>query len=178
MRNIKPLIVIIIAFIHLSTSCKKEICEGDVPEINFESFDNRYKKKTTGKDSLAILNISFKDCNGDIGLDDTEDGSNLYIGYRVKKNGKFQVDLIDKYVDTTINGVFIEDYYVGSDTIKYDVKIPPLTPTGNNKAIKGDIEVEISVERAGDTVKYIFYLVDQDSNRSNIDSTSVIILNH
>ena len=52
-------------------------------------------------------------------------------------------------------------------------RIPVLTPTGKNKALKGNISVTIEpsyynpISPDSDTIKYIITLVDRDFNESN-----------
>ena len=55
-------------------------------------------------------------------------------------------------------------------------RIPPLDREGQNKTLKGEINVEIEYYTVDyDTLKYTFYLMDRSFNRSNVDTTTEII---
>jgi hypothetical protein len=119
------------------------------------------------QDSGKII-VSFTDGDGDIGLnegDTTGDFAprsifhhNLFIEYYEK--------------DDVLGWVRGKDI-VGND-ISFLYRIPFLTPNGNNKALKGSIEVSIEpyyfnpLSSQSDTIKYLIKLVDRDLNESNI----------
>jgi hypothetical protein len=151
-------------FLALS-SCMKKETYPDVPEIAFQSFTTQFDTGLYAK--RGFLTISFKDGNGDIGLrtDQTSppfDSGSIYyynyiIDYYEKQHGKFvKIDLDPSY----------------------NARIPYLTPTDPNKAIKGIIVDTLILNPIPvyDTVKFKFYIYDRALNKSNVDSTPPIIL--
>ena len=59
-------------------------------------------------------------------------------------------------------------------------RIPDITPKGQNKTLKGEIDVEIWIIPASlyDTIVYEIYLVDRALNLSNIVTSPAIVLNN
>lgn len=59
-------------------------------------------------------------------------------------------------------------------------RIPDITPTGQNKTLTGEIDVEIWIIPASlyDTIVYEIYLVDRALNQSNIVMAPAIVLNN
>ncbi|MBX2973119.1 MAG: hypothetical protein KF797_08450 [Flavobacteriales bacterium] len=134
----------------------------NTPAIKFKSFE-------FFGDS-ASLTISFTDGDGDIGLNASDNAPpydtssiyyyNLFLEHSEKVNGEWQV--------------------VGfRDPIFY--RIPRITPTGQNKALEGEIAVAIDpfplfITGNSDTVRYSIEMVDRALNRSNKVYTNDIIV--
>ena len=132
------------------------------PRITFDSFE-------FFGDS-ASLTISFTDGDGDIGLGASDVAPpydtaseyyyNLFLGYSEKLNGE--------WVDVDFE-----------EPISY--RIPRITPTGQNKALEGEIAVAIDpfplfITGNSDTVRYSVVLVDRALNRSNEVNTGEILV--
>ena len=148
-------------------SCLKPATFPIEPAIKYESF-------SATQDS-GLLVISFTDGDGDIGLteaDTTGDFApssiyhhNLFIEYYEK--------------DDALGWVRGKDIS-GSD-ITFLYRIPYLTPNGNNKALKGNIEVTIEpsyynpLSSQSDTIMYKIKLVDRNLNESNVVESPEII---
>jgi len=91
-----------IAFILLSSvilvqvSCKKKENFSDIPYIEFVSFAKI--QTSTGVDDKGILEFSFTDGDGDIGLHNWDTVApydyNLFISYFEKQNGEFKEVII------------------------------------------------------------------------------------
>jgi hypothetical protein len=149
----------------LLSSCMKKETYPDIPQIAYQSFITQFDTGIYAK--RGFLTISFKDGNGDIGLrtDQTgppfDSGSIYYYNY-----------IIDYYEKQ--NGTFVK---VDLDP-SYNARIPYLTPTDLNKAIKGIIVDTLLLNPLPvyDTVKFKFYIYDRALNKSNVDSTPPIIL--
>lgn len=152
------------------TSCLKTEEFPPQPSIAFKSFEQF-------ADS-AVITIGFTDGDGDIGLgqdqtDPPHDTSsyyyyNYYLEYFLKENGS----------------------WVLKDTIGH--RIPVITPTGQNKALEGEIARRFeAVQIPGfespwyanlddadenDTVRFECLIIDRALNVSNKVSTGEIVL--
>jgi len=149
----------------LFTSCIKKETFPDIPEIaylGFTSLPDSGKAVTTG-----ILTISFKDGNGDIGLNpgDTLPPFN--------KNGNYYYNYVIDYYEKQM-GTYVK---ITLDP-PYNARIPYLTPDDPNKSIKGYIvdTLQLNPKPLYDTIKFKFYIYDRALNKSNVDSTPPIIL--
>ena len=138
------------------TSCIKSSCDNPVPEITYTDFIQY------GKDS-AFLVISFKDCDGDIGLtakDSVGDYKyNLFLDYYEKQNG------IWKKLELAI-----PFYY----------RIPVLETEANVEALEGDISVNLgsfyyNMFSPYDTFRYDVTLKDRALNLSNSITTDFLV---
>ena len=147
MKNSAQLMMV---FVFLLSSCLGEIEKySPIPEVWFKEY--RYFDST--------LVIGFIDGDGDIGfsINDTINTSSLFLEYYLLNNS-----------DTVL-------YESENDSI--DFAIPFLeTPTGNNKTLKGDIEVNIGQDflinpEPIDSFLIRFYLIDRSLNESNADTT-------
>ncbi|MBL4651396.1 MAG: hypothetical protein JKY53_00825 [Flavobacteriales bacterium] len=137
------------------TSCTKTTCNEDIPTIGFSAFEQF-------DDNTAKLVITFKDCNGDIGLNqaDSIDPAyqyNLFMEYYEKQNGNW-VNL--------------------KPLIPYYYRIPVLYD-GSGNSIEGDIEITMgsyfNPNSGFDTIKYEIYILDRALNKSNAVETGDII---
>lgn len=131
------------------------------PRIKYESYESR-------PDS-AVLTISFTDGDGDIGLapGDTLEpfnpGSqwyyNFFVDYYKKLDGEWQLQEFP-----------LPLYY----------RIPVITPTGQNKALQGEIAVRISPQvlpqTSGDTVRFSVWIADRALHQSNTVFSEAIIV--
>jgi hypothetical protein len=147
-------------------SCKKPETYPVIPAIQFESFTKI--QNLTGKDEKGILKISFTDGDGDIGLapEDTlapyNSGSkyyyNFFIDYYEKQNGTYaKVNL----------------------PMTNNSRIPVITPDGETKSVKGDIEVVLFINNLlsdFDTIYYEASICDRALHVSNVIKTPDIII--
>lgn len=163
------------------TTCKKKEFFSEIPAIEYKG--HYFLLNALGKDSLVVLIFSFKDGDGNIGLNEADTmppfnpvidniGNsinpyyyNMYIDYLEFLDGEF------KYVTNPFS----------NDTLNFEYRIPSLTPDGRHLAIRGDIEVKVEASpypNAKDTVMYKFYIYDRALNKSNIiQSTPIAWLN-
>lgn len=164
--------IIIICIIIVAFSCKKIEVYPDEPSLSFIS--------VIVTDSTDILDNPIKhvkltfqviDGNGDIGLnvDDTI--------------GAFHRDSLYYY------NLFIREYEkIGDDFIEItdvefprNYRIPDLTPSGQVKTLKADITVEMEYRYSDanplpfNEFKYFYYLVDRGLNKSNTDTSTLVI---
>jgi hypothetical protein len=169
----------------LLSTCKKKEIYPSVPSIEYK--DATFYMASDGTDSLMVLTFSFKDGDGDIGLNQQDTNPpfqaardkynfptnpyyhNLHIDYYELIDNKYQQIIKDLDPDAT-PPVF--------DTLRYQYRIENITPDGRHKAIRGDIEVKIFPSPhfdAKDTVKYEFFIYDRALNKSNRASSPPIV---
>lgn len=165
--KVKITTILAFAFIFSITSCIQFQKFPPEPIIEFVSF---YKiPTTTGIDDQGTLTISFTDGDGDVGLDEDQteppfDTSsiyyyNIFIKYFEKQNGEY----VEVELTPSNNGRF-----------------PNLTPEGEQKALQGDISVDLYINNplsAFDTIRYEVYIVDRALNHSDTITTPDIIVN-
>jgi hypothetical protein len=139
-------------------SCRPESEYPDVPAIEYSKF-------------LAIgdngrITITFTDGDGDIGLRESDiqapfDTSSIYfnncfIAYEEKVNGQWQAGLDQQ-----------------GNPVEFKYRIPYVTPQGQNKALKGSIDITITpfyynpISIDSDTIRYRIKIVDRALHESN-----------
>lgn len=162
----KILLILVFSISAFLFSCREKVKYPVIPFIEYADFT---KIPTTNNiDDKGILKFSFTDGDGDIGLApaDTlfpfDPGSqwyyNLFIIYYEKQNG----------------------IYVAVDLpMTNNSRIPVITPEGENKSIKGDIEVELFINNptsSYDTICFDVQIADRALNLSNTIRTPDIVI--
>lgn len=131
-----------------------------------------YKEFKILQDSASLV-ISFTDGDGDVGLDPSDiqppfdpDGAyhnNLFVEYYKRENGEWQqVEFL----------------------LPLHYRIPRITPTGQNKTLKGEIAVALKPwpllpkppGSPADTIRFSIRMVDRALNESNLEYSEAIIL--
>lgn len=158
-QKIKYLIVLlVIAFVF---SCEDIEFSSEVPEISFKDF----------RIADTTLIFTFIDGDGDIGLEQSD------------TTGPFNPDSIYYY------NLFTELFkWQDTSFVQHEFKLPPNfrilripTPEGVNKTVNGDIEVKMKESfpvEPSDSFYYRFYIYDRALNKSNVDSTIPVRLQH
>jgi hypothetical protein len=158
---------IIVLSLVLLTGCPAPKVLPDIPMVEFQSFLLMEKSNPLGSKILTgILNFHFEDGDGDIGFNASGDSLNL------PDTLKYNLFLT---LHEKVNGVYrkIETSELKS---KPYYRIPPLDREGQNKTLRGEIEVEIEYYTIDyDTLKYSFYIMDRAFNHSNTDTTTEIV---
>lgn len=170
--QIAPFAVASLLIISVS-SCLKPVSYPDEPIL--ETID--YTKMG---DSLQ-LSLTFTDGDGDVGLnpdDTTGDYSpssyyhyNLYVEYYEMMEGTW----VKGTQDPSGNNSPL------ADTVNFSYRIKNLTPVGQNKTLKGTINVTIEPiaynpnSNHSDSVKYRVSLIDRALNISNTIETEVVV---
>ncbi len=171
--KLKPKIsfIFIIILILFTLSCSKKENFPDIPHIKYESFVKI--NNTLGYDDKGILEFSFTDGDGDIGLYSWETvppmDINLFISYFEKQNGEFKEVVLTYYNNET------QQY----DTINNNGRIPIINTSGESKAFKGKIEIELFINNYKsefDTIRFDAYIKDRALNQSNTISSPEIII--
>lgn len=152
--------------------CRKIEVYPDEPQITF--------KQVIVKDSSDILDNPVKyvkltfeiiDGDGDIGLDEGDTtgpfhrDSSYYYNLFIKEYEKIG----DQYMEVT-DVEFPRNY-----------RIPNLTPEGQNKTLKATVDIEMEYRYSAvnplpfKEFKYFFYLYDRALNKSNEDTSTLIV---
>lgn len=131
----------------------------------------------SGKDSFILLELYYRDGDGDVGLDpgDTmppfnaagDEFYNLKVWMLEKKNGKWVKP--------------INPLSIPPDTLNFHERIQRITPTGRAKWIEGMISLNVLAEPYGlkpDTVMVQARLTDRSLKRSALVSSDIIVLRH
>ena len=163
MRNIVPVIGIGML---LLASCNEIAPEyPDEPVIDYQTFSLFITvDELNNKTLVGQLSFEFTDGDGNVGLLPLPDSSGINLPDTVKYN--FFLQLYD------LKGYEYEKVpEENGGILKY--RIPYL----DKQPLSGTIDLEISYPLIlHDTIFYTFYIYDRDFNRSNTDTTDVIVL--
>jgi hypothetical protein len=135
------------------------------PTIEFRSFTLYDTVDMLGNDAKAgRLTFYFEDGDGDLGLDDPVSGlevsTNLFLQLYRKTDGVFELA-------GPTDPLYPSEY-----------RIPYLEPGGQNKILKGTIDVTLIyfLYNTSDTLYYDFWIRDRSGNDSNTATTCVFVL--
>jgi hypothetical protein len=145
--------------------CPEIVTLPEIPEISFKSFTLSETTDDLGNNILTgKLVFMFQDGDGDIGLnapDSVPEGDtssfNLFFTLYEKADGEYR-KISNEDLPSPL-------YY----------RVPFMETEGNNKTLKGDIEVDfeyLTIEY--DTIRYTFLLIDRAGHKSNVDTTTDI----
>ena len=137
----------------------------DEPVIDYEGFGLYISIDQLGNRTLVgQLTFGFTDGDGNIGLEALVDTSDLSLPDTVKYNFFLQLYDLQGY-----EYVKVPDENGG--VLKY--RIPYL----DKQPLSGTMDLQISYPVIKyDTIYYTFWIYDRDYNRSNTDTTDVIVL--
>ncbi|MGB0430964.1 MAG: hypothetical protein ACPGLV_10865 [Bacteroidia bacterium] len=136
-----------------------------IPELTFKEFNfNREDNNGIIEDSYTLV-FEYIDGDGDIGMLDEQEWISIEDSIK-------HVLFVD-YFEKDKNGIFKRKACaLGADTTAKKYRLPSITPPGNNKAIKGEMEVKVlPCPVPLDTtkvLKYTMYIYDRAMNKSNI----------
>ena len=151
----------------LLAGCVKQDDFPDEPLVTFKSFE----QFELGASDSSSLTIAFTDGDGDVGLNAS--------------------DIAPPFDTTSVyyHNLFVEyDYLQNGVWTRFDFplplyyRIPRITPTGQNKALEGEIAVAIKpwpiFGNAHDTVRFSVHMVDRALHESNtVVSGPVVVQN-
>ena len=137
----------------------------DQPVVDYQSFGLFISVDGLGNTTLmGQLTFDFTDGDGNLGLPPLIDTTDLNLPDTVKFNFFLHLYDLQGY-----DWIQIPDEDGG--ILKY--RIPYL----NKQPLSGTMDLQIAYPIIEyDTIFYAFYIYDRDLNRSNIDSTDVIVL--
>ncbi len=165
MKPFVKILIITIIILLSGLSCQKIESLPEIPSISFKSFilkDTTDALGNVGK--IGELTFDFEDGDGDIGLKPadslTVDSTNLFFTMFNKIDGEF-IEVSEDDLETTLN-----------------YRIPYIEKEGQNKALKGDIQIDFLYYHTFeyDTIKYSFFIVDRALHKSNIETTPEIVV--
>ena len=137
----------------------------DEPVVDYQSFGLYIVTDALGNNTLVgRLSFDFTDGDGNIGLSPLIDTTDLSLPDTVKYNFFLQLYDLQGYE-------YIKVPETDGGILKY--RIPYL----DKKPLSGTLDLEISYPVIKyDTIYYTFYIFDRDYNRSNTDTTDIIVL--
>ena len=137
----------------------------DEPVVDYQSFGLYIVTDALGNNTLVgMLSFDFTDGDGNIGLSPLIDTTDLSLPDTVKYNFFLQLYDLKGYE-------YIKVPEPDGGLLKY--RIPYL----DKKPLSGTLDLEISYPIIKyDTIFYTFYIFDRDYNRSNTDTTDIIVL--
>ncbi|MBC3542335.1 hypothetical protein ACFSC6_14155 [Rufibacter sediminis] len=163
------------------------------PSIEYRGYTHNAALKGLNVVDTIQHVIRFRDGDGNIGLSDADDPSliDFYCDFYVKINGTFQ----QVYVQTQIREGDPPVTRIEYSLIKYYNRLPEIYSVDRTEPLEGDIKVggfDIPKNQSiyykmndfylnkrlvqGDTIKYDFYILDRDRNKSNkIESPEIIL---
>ncbi|MEX0986626.1 MAG: hypothetical protein WD052_04040 [Bacteroidales bacterium] len=161
----KKLTVILIFLMATLYQCQEKPVYPDVPLIYYENFylyistNNLEQEVLMGK-----LNFSFTDGDGNLGLYTPTDTS----GFNLPDTQRYNLFMqLHDYQDNEFVRIPEED----GGYLKY------IIPYLDKKPLSGTVSVTIEYPIITyDTIFYTFFIYDRDLNKSNTDTTDVLIL--
>jgi hypothetical protein len=143
-------------------ACNKLEEYDDRPIITEGSYS--LLQNAQGKDTSLVLKFTFTDGDGNVGLS-ANDTMPPY-------DTNVKIDYLEK-----IDGVFTKILIPGTtDTLNFNSRIKTF---GSNTPTKAEVEVKVNISVVlADTVKFDYYILDKNLNRSNKMSTGTIVLNN
>lgn len=165
-------LIFIVAFsLLIYTSCEKIETVDPIPSIHFEKFDVVQARDSLGNFYYGgNLLFTFKDDDGG-DLTGVVQGDNLndtiysFIFSPFKK-----INSLYEPADYNIDSFFL--------IYNYETDYTEIEKKGQNKSLKGEITVNITTSfniKPSDTLRYEFYLLDRQKNKSNTEVTNDIV---
>jgi len=152
-------------------SCKESEEYPPPPQLTFESFTNL--RTYAGIDTMGLMNLTFTDGDGDLGLADYDTSTNFFVKYYKMVDGVLKEGT--RYNSTTGQ----------IEPINFNTRIPNLAPYFYSGWLRGEIEDTImplsdpTSQKPFDTVMFEAWIFDRAGNKSNIVQTPLILVkNH
>ena len=154
-------ITFILVLLSILFSCEKNEKFSDIPYLEFTKYELKDSVDPLGNiTKICELHLYFTDGDGDIGLfnEDTIPPfeHNLSVNYFEMRDDSLQ--------QINVNPPF-------------HIRIPNLTPTGQNKSLKVDVKYDVDITyRNSDTLQFKLKLFDRALNESEWASSGLIQL--
>ena len=167
MKALAKILILLITLLLSGLSCKKIESLPEIPSISFNSFILKDTTDVLGNEGkIGELIFDFEDGDGDIGLTQPDNLSvdstnfNLFFTLFGKIDGEF-IEVSENDLETPLN-----------------YRIPYIEKEGQNKALKGEIQVDFRYYHTFeyDTIKYSFFIVDRALHKSNVETTPEIAM--
>jgi hypothetical protein len=158
-------LVLFVSGLLFFTSCMKKETYPDIPQIEFAGWQSVFDTGQFPK--RGILAITFKDGNGDIGLNPADTFPPF------NKQGDYYYNYVFIYYEKQM-GTYVK---IDLDP-PFSARIPILTPDNPNKAIKGIIvdTLALNPHPLFDTIRFDLFIYDRALHKSNVVTTPDIIL--
>jgi len=149
------------------SSCKKPDEFPITPVITFK--DIYSIRDAQGYDQKMIVLLDFTDGDGDVGYKDIGQNGSVFDD----PTSDYYNNYVAKLFQFT-NGVWTEYPTI----VPLGGRLPYLTPFGKNKTLKGEIscEVDVPLHAVEDTFRLDIFIYDRSLHKSNIVTTSEIVL--
>jgi hypothetical protein len=149
------------------TSCKKESCEQNIPQIAFKEIDRGL--------NTTIIKLTVLDCDGDIGLEQSDTGGfyqyNALIDIRPWLGGNWTdepwnyVDSTYKEIKDTLGNVI--GYDTIYDTLNFYYRVPVVDNQSRSDIYEAVIELDLGTSFFGfDTFRFEARVRDRAKNES------------
>ncbi len=143
-------------------ACNKIEQYDERPIITLSSYE--LLKNESGFDTSLLLKFTFTDGDGNVGLSDRDDNppfdNNVIVDYFEKQDGLFTKILIPG----------------STDTLNFNSRIKSF---GNGTSTKAEVSININIAVViADTVRFDYFILDKDLNKSNTVTTGQIVLNN
>lgn len=163
----------VFGFIFLFACNDKPSVDSPAPIISLVKTE--LLKDISRKDSLLILTISYRDDDGDIGLDVHDTFPPFNRGSEFQYNLLIDIKEVKNKKEYPVN-------QVGTlDPENFNQRIPNITPTGKNKKISGEIDIRLDATKNylyPDSIICRIQVADRALNKSNLITTEIIDLKH
>ncbi len=165
--KVLPIVVALTAI--LLASCNETVeypVEPHLTFLEYKVFSDQFNQ-----DTALVLVMEFTDGDGDIGLAQADTFEPFNSGSKYYFN--MYIDYFE-FVDSQFTKVTPNPF--SDDTISYEYRLPrEITPTTNNKSIKGTIELSLNdILAAHLPVKFKIYIYDRALHKSNTIETPPI----
>lgn len=153
------------ATVVLLFACKKNEEYPIEPVISLKSFFTLQDQ--SGFDTLAVIELNFTDGDGDLGLRASDVNPPFDTGSIYYRN--FQIELYKRVAGA---------WQLDPNSVYMGGRIPYLTPTGSNKALKGEIRMDsfLPFGLTGDTCFMNVFIYDRALHKSNVVKTPELLL--
>jgi len=164
MRSICLLLIASVLFV----SCKKDETYPNEPIISFKALYTI--KDDSGLDDYGVISLNFTDGDGNIGYKSEGQNEPIFDDPNSIYYRNFQVELYERK-----NGMWV----LNSKSSDMGGRIPYLTPEGSNKALNGEIKmnIDLPLSVSNDTIFYKVFIYDRTPTKSNVVQTPEIIIN-
>ncbi len=151
---------VVVALALMASGCVKEPPYPVEPVISFERFEQT--------PTSAKLTLSFTDGDGDVGLDASDQQPPFDEGSEYYHN-------LFLIYEELHNGVWVRPDL----ELENNFRIPRITPTGQNKVLQGEIDVDLfwplnDPNSPFDTVRFEVRMYDRALHQSNVIHTDPI----
>ena len=148
------------------SNCYKPKYYPPEPQIDYQRTIILNTKDTLGNPSrLFKIYFNVLDGDGNVGAGTDNKTKNIFIRFYEKENGvfsevEFEIEILMHYTIPYVDPIGLNDYYKAEILVDYSI------PKIFFDTIMGDLAI--------DTIKFDFYIEDQDKNKSNLQETHEI----